>query len=217
MKRQTAIKRTAITHKLKQCKGNGVAVGYGCGHNSINRQYGLCKDGNKCYYRWLADSVEGQKKVAAAVIPIVKKREDFKAAEKQMIERKSISTLLSNTKNALHAFIRERDKGLRCCACGCEYKPDFQASHFYSSNSFSSMRFLETNIHNTCCQCNLYNEGNIENFRIGLVSRYGQQYVDDLDKLAQLDKLQITKWSREDLDKMRRYFTAKLALIKTTK
>lgn len=192
--------------KSKKCSSTKTK-GFGCKELTLNRKLGLC---SKCYPKWLYSTNEGQIAISKASMPIIKKRIDFEKAVKENTERKRISHLLINSKNALHAYIRERDKGLRCCACGCEYKSDFQASHFYSSNSFSSMRFNENNIHNTCCGCNLYNEGNIDKFRLGLVERYGKSYVDSLDDLAQKDKLAIVKWDRESLDKIRKLYIAKL-------
>jgi len=79
------IKRTAIVkNPEKQCKGKGLAIGFGCGKNSKYRTYGLCMDGDKCYYRWLTESAEGQKKLNKVVSNAPKIR--AKQERKEMTE-----------------------------------------------------------------------------------------------------------------------------------
>jgi len=209
------IKRTAIVPKEKQCKGSGRAVGYGCSKNAMFRTYGLCQS---CYYRWLADSEEGQKMVKKVVAPIVKKRDDFKAASRDYEERKTIPNLIKCAVDAFHAYVRERDKNLNCISCSTPWMPSFQACHFLPAHKFPRLKFDEENVFGGCQRCNLYENGNESGYRIGLTERKGAEFVESLDEKARLDKLQgVHKWQREDLIRIRKYFTAKLALIKTKK
>jgi len=208
------IKRTAIVPKEKQCKGSGRAVGYGCSKNAMFRTYGLCQS---CYYRWLADSEEGQKMVKKVVAPIVKKRDDFKAASRDYEERKTIPTLIKNAVNAFHAYIRERDRGKNCVCCNLVYAPDHEAGHLYSGKQYPELRFDEWNVHGQSIQCNRFKHGNFEEYLIKVEERIGAEQLARLKEIAANSKKELFKWDRSDLIRIRKYFTAKLALIKTKK
>jgi len=188
---------------------------FGCSKLTEIRKLGLCMD---CYPKWLYSTQEGQMLIKKHTIPLQKKRDDFKAAEKDYLERKTIPSLLSNAQIAVNAFVRERDKGMPCISCGCQYKTDFDAGHLFSAAKFPRMRFDENNIVGQCIQCNRMKEGNYELYRMGYESRYGAEKLAELDEKARLDKVQgVHKWDREDLNKIRKFFTAKLALIKSKK
>jgi hypothetical protein len=75
------------------------------------------------------------------------------------------------------------DKGKPCISCG---KPDQggrlrNAGHFKSRGANSVLCYDLKNIHGQCTQCNLYQSGNIEGYRQGLLERYGSAIVDYLD------------------------------------
>jgi len=212
MKRQTAIKRTPIEkNPLKKCISTKTK-GYGCRRMSKDRRFGLCKE---CYPLWLVDTPEGNKVMADAVNPIKQKRASFDEAKKQIVERNSISYLLTNAKNAVHAFIRERDKGKPCISCNGLWKSDHQCGHFYKAETFSTLRFDEKNLSGQCVGCNIHNDGNESGYRVGILNRYGEEHLKYLDDKASKDHQQTHKWDRMELDKIRKLFTAKLALIKT--
>jgi len=197
--------------KPKKCKSTK-SKDFGCGNLAENRKLGLCMS---CYPKWLYSTKEGQELVSKHTIPLQKKRDDFVAAKRDYEERKTIPSLLSNAQIAVNAYIRERDKGKPCISCGSEWKPDNQAGHFYSAAKFPRLRFDEENIVGQCCGCNLMKEGNYEMYRMGYESRFGSEKLAEIDEKARQDKLQgVHKWQREDLIKYRKFFTAKLALIK---
>ena len=83
-------------------------------------------------------------------------------------------------------FIRLRDKSLPCISCG--KKPPFtlSAGHFYPAGSYKNIRFSENNVHGQCWyDCNKKKHGNLLEYRKGLVKRFGEDYVNELDKMAQ--------------------------------
>ena len=72
----------------------------------------------------------------------------------------------------VNKFIRLRDKGQPCIACGTVWKPSFQASHFIPQGRSSFLRFDERNIHSGCIRCNLFvGGGNIHGYRRRLASK----------------------------------------------
>lgn len=54
-----------IEIKPKPCNGTGLAKGYGCGHKTIHRIYGLGKMCG-CYSNWLLNSEAGKLKLQKA-------------------------------------------------------------------------------------------------------------------------------------------------------
>lgn len=197
--------------KKKKCKGNGVTKGYGCSTLTLYRTLGLC---SKCYPNWLLNSEAGKERLSRAINPIVKKRKEQEDFAKEYQDRKKLGYLLTNAKNACHEYIKLRDKGKPCISCGAFWSADFQAGHFYKAETYSTMRFLENNIFGQCRQCNMYKDGNESMYRVGLMNRYGEEFVRQIDEIALKDKLQVAKWDREKLEEIRNYYKQRIKELK---
>ena len=90
-------------------------------------------------------------------------------------------------------FIRSRDKEKPCISCG--KGPAEQAGHYYSTSQcpHPSMRFNAMNVHGQCFYCNYYLEGNRQGYREGLIKRYGEKVIQDLDVCRSLKQ---NPWTR---------------------
>jgi len=190
--------------KEKKCKGQGKAFGFGCGKMTKveNRVYGLGKMCG-CYSDWLLNSDAGKTLMQKSILKVQKPRLEFEKAEKELKEKKCISGALLVTKTLVHAYVRERDKGKNCIACGCQWSEDFHASHFYAAGSFETLRFNLDNIHSGCIQCNLFKEGNFEQYSLNLPFRIGIKKYNDLQSLASIDKQFSKVWNLENLKEIR--------------
>lgn len=78
-------------------------------------------------------------------------------------------------------YIRLRDAMdngfFRCISCG-QIKPFGQADNgHYINRQHMSTRFDEMNCNAQCRRCNRFMEGNIQNYRKGMVAKYGEQKV----------------------------------------
>jgi hypothetical protein len=195
--------------KKKPCKGTGIAKGYGCGKPTIHRVYGIGKLCG-CYSNWLLTSEAGKIKLQKATLKATEPRRELEKEQKARQERRSLSYLLQNTINTFHKYIRARDKGKPCIACGVPYKSNFHASHFFSAGKYSSLRFHEDNVHAGCQKCNLFLEGNIDEYTQRLPSRIGQERFNKLLELAKEYKRNGFKWDREELNRIRNYYKQKL-------
>ena len=82
-----------------------------------------------------------------------------------------------------------------CISCG-SYEP-LEAGHYYSVGAFANMQWYIHNIHGQCHFCNQNLSGNRKAYRIGLVQRYGQDYVDTLEAFNSKNKL--LKLNRYDI------------------
>lgn len=203
--------------KNKKCFGINKARGFeSCGELVIaqTRKFGLCQ---KCYAKFLYSTEEGKEILSKAIIKVQRPRIELEQFKNEKQENKSISYLLVNVRNICHQYIKERDRGKECIACGVNWSNDFHSSHFYKAELYSSLKFDETNIHSGCQKCNLYLEGNEGGFRVGLIKRYSKGYLDLLDSKALLEKKQGFKWDRIKLEKIREYYKNKLKKLKNDK
>jgi hypothetical protein len=105
--------------------------------------------------------------------------------------------LLKKAQDVFNRFIRERDKDAGCISCG---GPVEQAGHFFSQGHHSALRYNEQNTNGQCRKCNLFLSGNLIYYRIGLVKRIGSEAVENLERMAQANRLK--KWSREELNEI---------------
>lgn len=108
----------------------------------------------------------------------------------------SLPRLLEKTQKTFNKWVRERDKGLPCISCGAA-NPE-HAGHYFSAGHYSALRFNEVNTNAQCLACNYHKSGNLINYRIGLVRKYGEEKVLLLENSAQLRK--VAKWDRYTLE-----------------
>ena len=204
----------AVIPKDKKCKGSTESTKtFGCGKPSNNRKFGLGID-CKCYTNWLLNSEQGKEHLKRVTIKITAPRLEMEQAFYDSNERKKLSYLLVNVRNICHEYIRERDKGLNCIACGVPYNSNFHASHFYKSELYSNLKYDENNIFGGCQKCNLLLEGNESGFRVGLIQRFGIDFVNSIDNKAKSYKKNDFKWDREALEQIRKYYQNKLKTLK---
>jgi len=206
--------------KVKKCNGLKLAIGFGCGNelhfttrNNIkiySQKKGLCYS---CYSDWLTTSENGRIELMKATTKAQSPRLQLEQLTKEKKERSTLSYLLVNIRNLCHEYIRLRDKGLPCISCGSLWKDDFQAGHFYKAELYSTMRFNEHNVNGQCRSCNLFKSGNESQYRVGILNRYGKEFLSDLDIIAQTEKQTNFKWDIESLKEIRTYYKAKLKEI----
>jgi len=131
-----------------------------------------------------------------------------RAQTKEARERiKTAAKWRAEAQKACNDYIRARDKGLLCVSCD---KPDDgshqrHASHYRSVKACSALRYHPWNIHASCAQCNAHMSGNLLEYRIRLVRRYGQERVDWLE--SQND---VTRYTIADLKRIKQEYKDKL-------
>lgn len=143
-------------------------------HNSLTP---ICS--YKCYEVWTSEKE-------------VKKRVKEMKANLQ-----TLSDLESIAKIAFQAWIRKRDDGKPCISCQTHSSPVWDAGHFYPAGQYSGLIFDETNVHKQCRHCNTFRHGSLIEYRGGLILRYGEQYLKELEDKA--DRLRNKKWTRDEL------------------
>jgi hypothetical protein len=107
----------------------------------------------------------------------------------------TLPKLLEKTQKVFNAYIRARDKELGCISCGGLVE---QAGHYHSQGHHSSLRYDLVNTNGQCKRCNMFLHGNLIKYRQGLVERYGESVVLDLEDRANRNR--IKKWTRDELE-----------------
>ena len=196
-----------IAPKPKKCKGTGRANGHGCGKPSLWRKYGLCRE---CYPTWLLNTPEGAKVVAKSTITAKKRVEhDKKRKERKWKEdNKSIQKLIGEAKTVFQAYIRMRDANESCISCQSTTAEIWDGGHYKKAEIFSGVIFDERNVHKQCRKCNSFLGGNEAEYRKGLVRKYGENFVQQLEEDA--TDTRVKKYTREELREIKAHYAAKI-------
>lgn len=103
--------------------------------------------------------------------------------------------LLKKAQSVFNTYIRTRDKLRGCISCGGDVD---HAGHYFAAGSHSALRFHEINVNGQCVGCNTYKHGNLIYYRRGLVHRYGELMVEQLERES--IETRVKKYSREELE-----------------
>lgn len=137
-------------------------------------------------------SLEWARKVAAQ-----------KAARANCEERKSLREALEKAKTrgthlrelqaAFNQWIRLRDAGQPCIACGRHHQGQLHAGHYRSVGSCPELRFEPDNCHLSCQPCNVHLSGNLIPYRINLVKKIGLARVEWIEGAHEPKKYSIAE------------------------
>jgi len=127
---------------------------------------------------------------------IEKNNEMLSKFDKEIKEKKSYQRLLLDARKYYQKWIRKRDSSHKCISCGSD-SDLVDAGHYFKAEVYSGLIFNEKNCHKQCRKCNRYLNGNEINYRLGLVERYGEDYVKKLEQIK--DQNRLKKWTREEL------------------
>lgn len=105
-------------------------------------------------------------------------------ARKEKLKTKS--DWMKEAQQAVNEYVRMRDMGRRCISCDAVRQARWRSSHFdcghfRSVGAASHLRFHLLNTAAQCVRCNRDLSGNAVEFRKGLVKRYGESRVVELE------------------------------------
>ena len=121
--------------------------------------------------------------ISCAVSIAKKKREKVEKANdrKKREALKSRAQWAREAQSAVNAYIRKRDEDKPCISCGRYHQGQLHAGHYLSRGAHPELSMDERNIHKQCQPCNVHLSGNQIEYRKGLISRYGVEYVEWLE------------------------------------
>jgi hypothetical protein len=144
---------------------------------------------------------------------------DQKAARANREERKSIRVALEKAKTrgthlkelqaAFNQWIRLRDAGKPCIACGRYHQGQNHAGHYRSVGSCPELRFEPDNVHLTCQPCNVHLSGNLIQMRIGMIKKIGLERVEWLE-----GQHEPKKYTLQEILEMKAFYRAEVRRLK---
>ena len=155
------------------------------------------------YTKWLTETEKGKEFMAKKIekakrqVAKVEKEADDKIREKL----KTLGEFESEAKKEFQKFIRKRDAELPCISCGTMTTDLWDGGHFKKAELYSGVIYDEMNCHKQCRKCNRFLGGNELNFREGLVVRYGEAYVLEIEQRAA--QLRVYKYTKDQLKEIR--------------
>jgi len=110
-------------------------------------------------------------------------------------------------------FIRLRDAKLynkkgyvKCISCNTvKHWKEMEAGHYIAKGSSYALKYEEKNVNAQCKSCNNFKSGNLINYRINLVIKWGENIVNNLEMRYQM-KEQKKKMSKFEVDILTKYY-----------
>jgi len=112
-------------------------------------------------------------------------------------ELETVQDIVKAAQIVFNKYIRERDKNETCISCGKPIrKGNMDAGHLWSAGGHSNLRFNEFNVNAQCSRpCNKDKSGDINNYRLGFIKRYGEDKLSELDSIAHIER----KFTKDEL------------------
>lgn len=136
-------------------------------------------------------------------------REERKSLREALEKAKTRGTHLRELQTAFNAWIRLRDAGQPCIACGRYHQGQNHAGHYRSVGSCPELRFEPDNVHLSCQPCNVHLSGNLINYRINLIKKIGLARVEWIEGPHTPKKLTIP-----EILEMKAFYRAEVRRLK---
>lgn len=106
--------------------------------------------------------------------------------------------MISKLDKLFSSYIRKRDcpNGIgRCISCGAVITQTSGDAGHYIPRAHMATRFDERNVNAQCFNCNRLKNGNLNGYKIGLIVKYGEEIINELEGL----KRSTVKLSKSDI------------------
>lgn len=142
-----------------------------------------------------------------AFVAEVKEKTWKETKTRMKTELKTTQDWLKEAQSIFNKYIRLRDEGLNCISCGKPIrKGNVDAGHMWSAGGHSNLRFNELNVNAQCSRpCNKDKSGDVNNYRLGFVKRYGADKLAELDLIANLER----RFTKDELKELIEVYKAK--------
>lgn len=176
--------------KDRKCRGtHKYTFGLGCGAMvpASDREYGLGKQCG-CFKKWL-QSDRSDEYLNKKIIPRGKKLNDEKQKRKRNEEKSLSQDWSKKLQTEINKIVRKIDSGLPCLARNV--LGQMHAGHVYARGGNQTIRYNLHNIHRQSAQSNHF-QNDDGKLREGLVSEYGQEYMDFISDLRRTPAIKYT-------------------------
>ncbi len=126
-----------------------------------------------------------------------------------MKKERSYKTLKNELDRIFAKVIKKRDSdedSFICISCGNPKPIDqFNAGHYFSRGELS-IRWDEKNVNGQCISCNKWKSGNIQGYEKGLIKKYGEGVIQELE----IKKMQSKKYARFEMEILIQHYKSQL-------
>ena len=157
-----------------------------------------------CYQKFVLERFNQQTCDYKCAIELAKNKQKEKIDKewkvKKAVLRDNLKTLgqyEAEAKKSFQKWVRMRDDKQPCISCGVQETDLFDGGHYFKAELFSGLIFDERNCHKQCRKCNRFLNGNELQYRSGLISRYGIEFVDKLE--AESNAKRVYKFTKDEL------------------
>jgi hypothetical protein len=123
-------------------------------------------------------------------------------------DARPLSWYEKKAKAVIQLFARIRDSKEPCISCDRTESPQFDGGHYKKAELYSGVIFNELNVNKQCCYCNRDLHGNESSYREGLVRKYGEDKVKELEDLA--NKTRQHKYTKFELLQIEKHYKEKI-------
>ena len=121
----------------------------------------------------------------AHTIKANKEKAEWKREQKAGYEKlKTLGQYEADAKKSFQKWVRLRDADENCISCNGNDKDLWDGGHFKKAEIYSGVIFNPANCHKQCRKCNRFLGGNELMYRQGLIQRYGLEYTENIENLA---------------------------------
>lgn len=155
----------------------------------------VCKCGRSIPQRWNSTIQPTECPACQLATAIQRKKSRSKRSERKeraaptsWRDKRTDAMIIHVQSKIVNPYIRERDNE---CYNGKSISDNGRisdAGHYYSVGAKPGLRFCVQNIHGQSASGNRFKSSDAINYRAGLVKRYGEDYVKELDYLAMLSE-----------------------------
>ena len=161
----------------------------------FNQKY--CLQNDECRNEATNFAIEQKEKNFKA--KCVTDRLEYKAKNKTYTQK------VNEAKLIFQAWVRNRDNGLPCISCGNPNPSDWSGGHYFPAGVYRGLIFDERNCNAQCnTYCNKYLSGNLIEYRLGLINRYGKDFVEQLE--SEKEAKRVYKWSDQELENIKQKY-----------
>lgn len=199
--------------KCKHCKE------YFAYESMINvGSYVFCSMSHAVEFASIKGKAATKRRIAQAKKRQQEERKQDKLVMKQRKEKlKSLSTICSEAQKHVNAMILAHARAYQLPCIATDRTPEHAGHYIHAGSKYriSWLRFHGGNIHGQNGESNTHKSGDTVNFRMGMVKRYGEQYVKDLEEFKRVeDSGMIPAPTREEIAGMVKWCKSMTAIYK---
>jgi hypothetical protein len=131
--------------------------------------------------------------VCAKRVPKLSKKAEKRADKERKEKLKPIGVIEEECRKIVQKIARLRDRHLGCISCDkpANWDGQWHGSHYRAHGGCSSLQFHLWNINKACWICNKLYSGRVDQQKVGIVQRYGQERLAWLD--AQPKSMKVSR------------------------